>query len=142
MPWPSVSRALAGAAIPPAHPKTKVVGKVTRSSLAMSWDWLPRGDRATRGRAADRRGRGVAGPGGLAEHADALPRGRTPLQAAKAGDAAVPLRAAVFQLEQTREAWREVIDFDALRATPETRRPSPTIDPETVDVETPPPRAG
>ena len=42
--------------------------------------------------------------------------GRTPLQAAQAGDAVVPLRAAVMQLEESRDSWRDKIDFVGLTA--------------------------
>src|SRR5262249_19814560 len=59
-------------------------------------------------------------------------RGRTPHQAAQAGDAEVPLRAAVFQLEHSREPWSEGFDFAALRNRLGIK-PEPPIDPETAD---------
>ena len=51
--------ALAGRGIPPAHPKTKLIGKVPRLHLALMWEWLlpdgldrrgcPRGSTASKG---------------------------------------------------------------------------------------------
>ncbi len=127
--------ARAGATIPPAQPRTKSIGKVTRSSLAMSWDWLlPAG-------IADDEIKRLTVEEGARLVREVWPhtpmpylRGRSPLQAAKAGDAAVPLRAAVFQLEQSREAWSDIIDFDALRAMLKIDH-EPPIDPETVAID-------
>jgi hypothetical protein len=127
--------ALAGSTIAPAHPRTKVLSKVARATLALTWEWLlPEGierdevDRLTREQ-------------GVAVIHDVWPRtpmpylgGRTPAAAAAAGNAAVPLRAAVFQLELSPEPWREDIDFAALRASLKIG-PEPVPDPETVDLE-------
>ena len=124
---------LAGASLAPAHPRTKVLGKVPRLQLALAWEWLlPEGTDPEQSRRLNR------------EHAASLVRdvwpntpvsflrGRTPLQAAAAGDAEVPLRAAVLVLENSREAWRQGFDFAALRARLRIP-PEPAIDPETVD---------
>jgi hypothetical protein len=127
--------ARAGATIPPAQPRTKSLGKVTRSALAMSWDWLlPAG-------IGDDEIKRLTVEEGARLVREVWPRtplpylgGRTPIQAAEAGDAAVPLRAAVFQLEQSREAWTNIIDFDALRALLKIEH-EPPIDPETVAID-------
>jgi hypothetical protein len=126
---------LADETIPPAHPKTKSLGKITRTALAMSWDWLlPAGIEDTEIQRLTRE-EGVRLVREVWPHTP-MPylRGRTPLQAAAAGDAAVPLRAAVLQLEQSRETWRGIIDFDAYRAMLKIQ-PEPPIDPETVEIE-------
>ena len=125
--------ALAGSAIPPAHPKTKTLGKVPRLELALMWEWLlPEGTDAQTGRRLTRE----QGIYLLREVWPNTPnpalRGLTPLQAAAAGDAEVPLRAAVVQFEQSRESWRTGFDFAALRER--LRLPAePAIDPATVD---------
>jgi tetratricopeptide (TPR) repeat protein len=125
---------LAGSAIPPAHPRTKSLDKITRTALVLSWDWL-----LPAGMEDDEAKRLTVDQGAwlIREVWPNTPLpflgGRTPLQAALAGDAVVPLRAAVFQLEQSRESWRDAVDFDALRATLNIE-PEPPIDPETVDI--------
>jgi tetratricopeptide (TPR) repeat protein len=128
-------RAQAGAAIAPAHPRTKVLTKMSRSHLALGWEWQP-----LEGLDATERDR-LHRDQGASVVRDVWPRspmpylrGRTPLQAAAAGDAEIPLRAAVFQLEQSREPWRDAIDFTALRAMLKIG-PEPAPDPETVDLE-------
>ncbi|MBY0397454.1 MAG: hypothetical protein K2X91_13450, partial [Thermoleophilia bacterium] len=129
-------RDLAGTSIAPAHPRTKVVGRVPKRQLALIWEWrLPEGlspanqERLTRDK-------------GLALIDSRWPdlplpslRGRSPRQAAAAGDAEIPLRAAVRLLEIAPEAWARSYDFPALRQRlnlPE----EPPIDPETVDPRT------
>jgi hypothetical protein len=101
----------------------------------MSWDWLlPEGLEPAE---IDRLNR-EQGVKVLTEDWPRTPlpylKGRTPLQAAEAGDAKVALRAAVFQLEATRDVWRDAVDFDALRRRLRIE-PEPAIDPETVDIE-------
>ncbi|MCA1685204.1 MAG: hypothetical protein LC745_04320, partial [Planctomycetia bacterium] len=126
--------ATAGRGIPPAHPKTKVVGKVPGIHLALMWEWLlPEGVDPEQSRRLTRE-QGVhlidtVWP----ETPNPSFGGRSPLRAAKAGDAEVPLRAAVFQFELSRESWREGFDFAALRSRLNIP-PEPPIDPETVDV--------
>ena len=126
---------LADPAIPRAHPKTKVVGKADRTALALSTEWhLPEStdpETAKRIR-AEARARIVN---------DVWPKtpqrylkGRTPLQAAAAGDAKLALRAAVLQLEFGHGFWRDAIDFDGLRAKLNIA-PEPTIDPDSVDID-------
>jgi hypothetical protein len=126
--------ALAGPAIPPAHPKTKTLGKLPRVDLALMWEWLlPEGTDQVLGR----RLTAEQGAHLLREVWPNTPNpalgGKTPLQAAEAGGAEVPLRAAVVQFEQSRESWRTNVDFAALR---ERLRipPEPAVDPATADV--------
>ena len=111
------------------------MASLARSSVALTCEWLfPEGidrdevDRLTREQ-------------GAVIFRDIWPKtplpylgGRTPAAAAAAGNAEVPLRAAVFQLEQSLEPWRESVDFGALRASLKVP-PEPPIDPETVDIE-------
>jgi tetratricopeptide (TPR) repeat protein len=126
---------LAGATIAPAHPKTKVLAKVARSAIALSCDWLmPEGtDRDEVDRLSREQGAVI--------FRDIWPKtplpflgGRTPAAAAAAGNAEVPLRAAVFQLEQSLEPWGVSVDFGALRASLNIPQ-EPPIDPDTVDIE-------
>lgn len=125
--------ALAGSSIARAHPRTKVIDKVARSSLALSWEWLlPEGVEDAEVRHLNR------------EEAARLLRevwpntsmpylgGRTPLQAAKAGDAAVALRAALWQIEQSRQT-REQGALTELRTTLKIE-PEPRIAAESADV--------
>jgi hypothetical protein len=111
------------------------LAKIARATLALSWDWLLPEDLEPA--EVDRLNR-EQGVRLLTEIWPETPlpylRGRTPLQAAAAGDARVALRAAVFQLEQTRDDWRDSVDFAALRARLKIE-PEPPIEPETVDVE-------
>jgi hypothetical protein len=126
---------LAGDTIAPAHPRTKVLAKVARTSLALTWEFLlPEGmepDEAER----------LAREHGAATIRDVWTRtpmpflgGRTPEAAAAAGDAAVPLRAVVFQLELSPEPWRPLVDFPALRESLKISA-EPEVDPETADFE-------
>ena len=125
---------LAGPAIPPAHPKTKVLEKVPRAAVALQPEWwvpegTPRSEMTRLGRLERARVARDVWP--------ATPQpylgGRTPRQAARDGNARVPLRAAVAMLELTHNYQRDEIDFTALRS--ELRIPDePPIDPETMDV--------
>ncbi|MBV8606505.1 MAG: tetratricopeptide repeat protein [Singulisphaera sp.] len=125
---------LAGAAITPTQPRSKGFEKVARMTLALSWDWrLPKGVDPEEVVRLDREQGALL----IRETWPKTPMpflgGRTPLQAAGDGDAVVPLRAAVSRLERTREPWRDLVDFAALRATLGLE-PEPAIDPETVDI--------
>jgi len=130
-------RAIAGLTIANAHPKTKVIEKVPRLQLALSWEWLfPEG----LSREEAQRFNGEQEVHLVREVWPKTPnrafRRRTPLQAAQAGDAEVPLRAAVRLLEETTQGARSSkIDFDWLRE--KLRIPAePAIDPATVDIGT------
>ncbi len=130
-------RTLAGVSIANAHPRTKVLDKVARLQLVLSWEWLfPEGLTPSQARTFNSDYETYL----IREVWDKTPnralRRRTPLQAARAGDAEVPLRAAVCQLEHmTRTEQARKIDFPALRQ--KLRIPAePAIDPVTLDVET------
>lgn len=127
---------LAGPSIPPAHPKTKTIGKVSRLDLALMWEWLlPAGlDEQQARRLTHEQGAHL-----LREVWPNTPnpslRNKTPLEAAAAGDAEVPLRAALVLFEQSRETWRVGFDFIEQRARLGLA-PEPAIDPSTVDLAT------
>lgn len=127
--------AAAGSNIPPAHPRTKIIGKEQRHLLTLSWRWQV--------------------PEGLAEEEaerlnneqiahivrDVWPdtchpglRWRTPTRAARAGDSVVALRAAVLQLEETSEGWVDLIDWNAFRAKLNIDA-EPPIDPDHVNID-------
>lgn len=126
---------IAGDAIAPAHPRTKVLGETSRSSLAMRTEWLlPDGidpaesqhiERLERRRVLMERWPEIRWP-----YLD----NRTPRQAARDGDAQLPLRAALCQFEFGHEFFREEIDFDALRRELGIE-PEPPIDPATVEID-------
>jgi tetratricopeptide (TPR) repeat protein len=126
--------ALAGSAIAPAHPRTKVLGEDSRSSLALVWEWLyPAGLDPAEATRLDLELRVRM----LSDVWPATPMPflgfRTPEQAARDGNAAIPLRAALCQYEQDRELEKGRLDFAALRARLKVEL-EPTIDPETVDL--------
>jgi hypothetical protein len=124
---------LAGASLTPAHPRTKVLGKVLRPNLALTWEWqLPEGtSRETALRLSREQGSKL-----IQEVWPTIPRkflaGRSPLQAAGSPGAELPLRAAVRLLESSRELWRDGFDFAVLRNRLKIG-PEPEVDPETVD---------
>jgi tetratricopeptide (TPR) repeat protein len=125
---------LGGPSIAPAQPKNEVMGKVLREDLVGLIDWHvpPKFDEALLRRLVlEERAR---------QFQDVWPqtrlpflKNRTPLEAAKAGNARVPLRAAVCRLEWKHEFPREGIDFAALRGRLGLP-PEPAIDPQTEDV--------
>lgn len=128
--------AMARPAIPPAHPRTKVLGKTYRRQLAMAWEFkLPDGITGENlYRLMAEQGKRV-----MWDLWPTLPCGplndRSPLQAAAAGDSEVPLRAAVFQFECMDQPWSNEFDFEGLRKRLKLA-PEPEIDPETLDPKT------
>ncbi len=125
---------LVGRAIPPAHPKTKIVGKVSRFHLALMWEWLLPDDldEETSERLSREQARSII-QDVWPETPNPYLNGRTPLRAAADGDAEVPLRAAVFQFALSRESSNEGFDFSDLRSR--LKIPAePAIDPATVDI--------
>jgi tetratricopeptide (TPR) repeat protein len=127
--------AAARATIPPAHPRTKVIEKVSRHILALSWQWsLPEGlseedaDRLNREQRAH-----VLGEVWPETPNPALRR-RTPLQAARAGDAETALRAAIRLLESADDETGGLLDWDQLRARLGIK-PEPAVDPHELDLD-------
>ncbi|WP_422930548.1 tetratricopeptide repeat protein [Singulisphaera sp. PoT] len=126
---------LADGAIPPAHPKTKILGETPKRDLALSWEWLlPEDADETESTRLDR------------EQCARLVRevwvktpmqflgNRTPVDAAKAGDALIPLRAALCLLEFASEDYSDLVDFPNLRSTLGVDQ-EPKVDPATVNVD-------
>ena len=125
---------LAGATIAPAHPKTEVMGQVLRADLVNLIDWYipPKFDGAVLQRLASaERARQVQEL--WPQTRLSCLKNRTPIGAAKAGDARVALRAAVCRLELKHEFQRDPIDFAALRQRLGVS-PEPEIDPQIEDV--------
>ncbi len=124
----------AGTAIPPAHPRTKLIEKVSRYLLTLTWQWsLPHGlsnDDATR---LEREQRAHV----LAEVWPETPNpalgGRSPSQAAKSGDAETALRGALRLMEAS-EPSDELLDWAKVRERLGVA-PEPAIDPRTLDLD-------
>jgi len=127
--------ARAGPNIPPAHPRTNVIGHESRQQLALSWHpQLPDG---LSKQESDDLGREQAAflirevwP--RTPH-PALKR-RTPLQSAKAGDSETALRAAVRVLELADTHRFDESHWNPLRETLQLR-PEPMIDPDRTDLD-------
>ena len=128
-------REIAVPAIPPAHPKMKVVERASRSALALQPEYafpenLPRDAQARIGRQERERIIFQVWPKTPMPYLG----GKTPEQAAKAGGLEIPLRAAVCQFESTNSFLEPPLDFPALRARLKIV-PEPEIDPEIVDID-------
>ncbi|WZO97161.1 hypothetical protein EP7_004183 [Isosphaeraceae bacterium EP7] len=104
--------AVAGTAVPPSHPKTKVVAKLERAVLTLTWEWLPPEgiDRPTLARLTDERRRTTINDV-WPEVPNPAFKGRSPLKAASAGDSVVALRAALCLFEDGPDS----IDLTPLR---------------------------
>ena len=124
---------LAGPAMPPAHPKTKTVGEVSRVALAFSFEWYPPEgvDPNEYKRLTDEEQSRIIREVWPETKLPYL-GGRTPRQAARAGDAVVALRAACCQFEWQQQGSRSPVDLAALRAMLGVPA-EPEIDPATVD---------
>jgi tetratricopeptide (TPR) repeat protein len=120
--------AKAGLNIPPAHPRTKVISREPRYLLNLSCRWrIPGGvseedaDRLNQQQVASM----------IEEVWPKTPnphlRGRTPLQAAQAGNAETALRAVARGLEFTDEEWVERIDWSRFRSNLQLK-PEPAIE--------------
>ncbi|MBV8126770.1 MAG: tetratricopeptide repeat protein [Planctomycetaceae bacterium] len=127
--------ALAGKAVPPDHPQTKVVGQVDRTERAMSWHWYLPPD------LPDREKRRLAREQIAHLMTTVWPEtplkqlgGRSPVQAGCDGNSEVPLRAAVLILEFTGDRLGDEVDWTRLR-TRLSISPEPAIDSETVDID-------
>jgi hypothetical protein len=126
---------VAGTAIPPAHPRTKVISAEPRHELALLRRWhVPQGiseeeiERLRREQAAYI----------ITEVWPNTPqpslRRRTPLQAGAAGDSETFLRASVRRLETSYDRPETVLDWTELRSNLHLK-PEPPIDPESVEIE-------
>ena len=127
--------ALAGSSVPPAHPRTKVIGQVDRTEHAMSWHWYLPPD------LPDREKRRLAHEQVAHLMTTVWPEtplkqlgGRSPVQAGRDGNSEVPLRATVLILEFTGDRLGDEVDWTRLR-TRLSISPEPPIDSETVDID-------
>lgn len=121
--------------IPPAHPRTKVIGKTSRYLLALNRRWsLPEGlDEAEADRLAREQRAYILGEI-WPETPNPVLRRRTPAQAAKAGDAEVPLRAAIRLLEVDAEDTEGAFDWDMFRARLGLK-PEPAVEAASLDLD-------
>ena len=126
--------ALAGGSVPPAHPRTKVIGQVDRTEHAMSWHWyLPPDLPEREQRRLEREQLAHLMTTVWPETPLKQLGGRSPVQAGRDGDSEVPLRATVLILEFTGDRLGEEVDWTRLR-TRLSIAPEPPIDPETMDI--------
>jgi tetratricopeptide (TPR) repeat protein len=127
--------AIAGSNIPPAHPRTKIIGKEQRHLLALSWRWqMPEGFPDEEVERLNNEQTAHIVRDIWPEVSNPALRWRTPTRAARAGDSPIALRAAIFQLEESPEAWVDLVDWGAFRAK-FNLEPEPLIDPEQVDID-------
>ena len=127
--------ALTGKCVPPAHPRTKVIGQLDRSEHSMAWRWyLPPGlpDDERRRLMEDQIAYLMTTV--FPETPLTALGGHSPIQAARAGKSEVPLRAAVLIREIAGGPQSNKIDWTALRSRLSIP-PEPTIDPETADID-------
>ena len=126
--------AAAGTSIPPAHPRTKTIERVPRFVLAMTWQWtLPKGLSDEDYDRLEREQRAHVLTEVWPETPNPALGGRTPTQAARAGDSETALRAAIRLLESS-EAPDELLDWGKLRERLGVP-PEPPVDPRTVDLD-------
>jgi hypothetical protein len=127
--------ALAGKSIPPAHPRTKVIGQSSRSELALSCQWfLPPGLDEEESQRLNREQVAYLMTEVWPETPMTFLGGRTPLQAARSGHDRVALRAALLQMQLSGEPWVGLVDWLQFRSR-FGLYPEPMIDPETVDID-------
>jgi tetratricopeptide (TPR) repeat protein len=126
---------LAGRNIPPAHPRTKVLEKIDKTELDLSWNWSVPKDLSDE--ESDRLNR-EQGARIIREVWPDTPmpylHRRTPRQVAGHPNAEVPLRAAVLHYQVSSREASSLVDWDQLRAELKIPR-EPEIDPATIDVE-------
>jgi tetratricopeptide (TPR) repeat protein len=126
--------ATAGLNIPPAHPRTKIIGKEQRHLLTLSWRWqVPEG-------LSDQEAERLNNEQLAHIIRDVWPetpnpglRWRAPLRAAKVGNSETALRAAVIQLEESQDRWVDLVDWDQFRAKLHLKA-EPAVDPDRMDV--------
>lgn len=127
--------AVAGKSIPPAHPRTKVIGQTSRSEIALSWHWqlppdLSRQERQRLNREQVAYIMTTIWPDTPMDYLG----GNTPRQAAKSGRYQVELRAAVLQMQIAEDEWGEKVDWAAFRSGLGIE-PEPPIDPLRVNID-------
>jgi tetratricopeptide (TPR) repeat protein len=127
--------ALAGKAVPPAHPRTKVIGQSDRSQHALSWHWFlpPELSEDEKQRLTHEQMAHLVTTVWPETPVTSF-GGRTPLQLARSGTSEILLRAAVLGLEYSGEDWGGMVDWQSLRSRLGIP-PEPAIDPETVDID-------
>ena len=127
--------AAARSTIPPAHPRTKVIEKVSRHLLALSWQWsLPRDLSDEEAERLNREQRAYILGEIWPETPNPALNGRTPIQAARAGDAETPLRAAIRLLESSEGDTGGLLDWNKIRARLNLT-PEPAVDPRNLDLD-------
>ena len=125
--------ATAKANIPPAHPRTKIIEKASRHQLAMTWRWsLPPGISEEDAERLHREQRAYLINEVWPTTPQPILRGRTPLQAAKAGDSETVLRAALLLYASNNEDLDSILDWVQLRNRLGIK-PEPAIDPQSLD---------
>ncbi len=121
--------------IPPAHPRTNVIGHESRQQLALSWrSQMPAGlsKQESEHLAREQAAFLIREVWPRTVH-PALKR-RTPLEAAKAGDSETALRAAVRVLELADNRRFDAAQWNQLREKLKLR-PEPMIDPDRTDLD-------
>jgi tetratricopeptide (TPR) repeat protein len=126
---------LAGRAIAPAHPRTKTIGEMDRANVPFQLEWLePEGLEPAEAARLEREAMTKI----LRETWPNAPMpylgGRTPLEAARSGDARVALRAAVDRIDYAEGPDGHASDLATLR-TLLGLDPEPEPEPETVEIE-------
>ena len=110
--------ALAGPAIPPAHPKTKTIEKVSRSASKLQSElWLPEDAAPADAARLQRLERARVVTETWPETPLPALSGKTPKQSAKAGGHEIALLAAIRQLEIVHTFFRDGVDFAAMRSS-------------------------
>jgi tetratricopeptide (TPR) repeat protein len=127
--------ALVGQSVPPAHPRTKVVVKVSRSEHALSWHWYLPPELAQEEKTRLTREKMARLVSEVWPQTPVAYFGRrTPLQVARSRGAEILLRAAVMELEHSGDDLGELVDWPALRSRLGIP-PEPVIDPDTVEID-------
>ncbi|OJW10921.1 MAG: hypothetical protein BGO49_25785 [Planctomycetales bacterium 71-10] len=125
--------AIAGPTVPPAHPKTRELGPVSRQSLVLDVACQPPAGLSPQ---EQRRLVGELAAARLRSQWPETPMpflgGKTPREAGRAGGSEVPLRAALLLLE-SQATWGGLVDWAAFREELGGVPAEPAIDP--IDVE-------
>lgn len=126
--------AAAGQTIPPAHPRTKTTGSISRGDLLFVSDFFPPPE------IAEADARRLSAELTVEKIQSQWPEtpmvylgGKTPLEAAKSGGFEVPLRAALALLEEQDQFWSVKPDWVALRDRLSVPA-EPALDPIDVDI--------